>query len=92
MRFLSLLLLSLAAAGPAAAQLLPSQTYDPAREAELANQQMLARQQDTALRNQMMTMEAQARADQGVRQLEAQGARPTLSPLSLPPMPPAGPR
>lgn len=72
------ILAALALTSPAAAQLMPGQVYDASRDAELANQQMMARQREVAAHNQMMALDAQLRADQAVRRTEAMLARPTL--------------
>ena len=74
---------ALAFAGPALAQPLPGQAYDAGRDAELANQQMMARQREVSAYNQMMALDAQLRAEQAVRQTEAARVRPIL-PLADP--------
>jgi hypothetical protein len=84
MRTVLLALAALAAAGPAAAQL-PSTVQDQILRNELAAQQRLEQQRQVAIDNQLMALEAQARASQGIAASQAQSARPYI------PLPSAGP-
>lgn len=77
MRLVAVLAAALAAS-PAAGQIMPGQMYDAGREAEAANQQLMARQRDVALDNQLMSAEARLRADQSVRQSEMARGGPRL--------------
>jgi hypothetical protein len=81
-----LVLIAFAAATPALAQ--PSAAEEMLR-AELAAQQLLDRQRQVALDNQLMSLEAQLRANQAEAVVRQQSTRPYLP---LPPLPPeAGP-
>jgi hypothetical protein len=83
MRILLLAAAGLALAGPAAAQL-PSTVQDQILRNELAAQQRLEQQRQVAIDNQLMALEAQARAAQGIAASQAQSARPYIP---LPPVP-----
>lgn len=77
MRVLPILVLALAAAGPASAQIVrdPGQL---ARDAEIFMQQQALQQQAVAQANQLSALEAQIRTEQNLAALRAQAARPVI--------------
>lgn len=77
MRVLPILILALAAAGPAAAQVVHDPTLQ-AREAELFMQQQALQQQAVAQANQLSALEAQLQTERNLAALRAQGARPVI--------------
>jgi hypothetical protein len=74
MRLILLLILIGATATPAAAQ----DITDPQRDGGFWMQQELDRQHAISQDNQLMSLEAQLRTEQTLRQLEAQRSRPIL--------------
>jgi hypothetical protein len=77
MRILPILLLALAAAGPAAAQIVRDPVLQ-AREAELFMQQQALQQQSVAQANQLSALEAQLQTERNLAAIRAQSARPSI--------------
>ena len=78
MRVLPILVLALAAASPAAAQIVRDPVLQ-ARDAEIFMQQQALQQQSVAQANQLMALEAQLRTEQNAAAIRAQSVRPYIT-------------
>jgi|KBSMisStandDraft_5_1062788.scaffolds.fasta_scaffold195323_3 hypothetical protein len=82
-----IVLLSLACAAPAAAQI-DTYTLTVHRDAELQAQADLARQREVELNNRLSTLEARQQTDQALSDIQALRQRPTLPTIYDPDAPP----
>jgi hypothetical protein len=78
MRVLPILVLALAAAGPAAAQAVRDPVQQ-ARDAEIFMQQQALQQQSVAQANQLTALEAQLQTERNLAAIRAQSARPVIA-------------